>query len=746
VTNRDVKMQKGYDTFLDELKNLNGKQTDLATIIEEWEPVLKNKEWTHDILESVFDNIDYAVLVVDAETRTFLHCNPATKDLFGYTPEEIIGRSTRLIHVDQSHYDRYGRESEPVLDRGESFHSEYPLLKKDGTRFQAEITTTPIQSDGTWLEGVMSIVKDVTAEKKKEEHRRRNIDRLRLMTEQVPTILWTTDRDLTIDSLLGSEAYKLRPDKDPLLNRRVYDIFQSAEDHHVVKSHESALSGERSSYEILYQEHVFRAYVEPLIEENEDIVGVIGVAYDVTEEKNLEEQHAERVKELECLSKLSELNIYHRYDVDGFIREAVRIVPDAFHYPDATSVRIRLQENEFVSEGFAEKGALREKEVVVYDTRYGKIQVFVDPEKIPQREPEFLEDEKRLLDIIAERIGRMLERKIENDSLSKKTKHLQAVIDSARDSIALLNDRAEYVDVNPENQRITGYSKQELLGTPVSDLLVGEMKEIFDSAWKELMDKGTLSGEAELERKDGRIITFEFHAVANILPGIHLSINRDITERKAYEEQLERNLREREVLLQEIHHRVKNNLQVIISMLNLQRGRYEDSTAQSGLEDAIGRIQTIALVYERIHAAESLEIVDMKDYLEGLLSGLNAEADKKVILSWGIEPFEFDINSAVSTGLIANELVTNCLKHAFPSERRGTVHITLERDDAKTAELIVRDDGTGFPEEFDLSRPATLGLGLVGSLVQQLEGDLELFNDGGAVARIRFPLPQSPGH
>ncbi|MFP4562340.1 MAG: PAS domain S-box protein, partial [Spirochaetia bacterium] len=594
-------VQKRYDTFIEKFKRLHGRNSGLDEFIEEWEPVLKDQEIKNDILQALFDSIDYAVLVVDAETRTFIHCNPAVKEIFGYTPEDIIGKNTRFIHVDQGHYDRYARESEPVLDRGKTYRTEYPLKKKDGSEFQAEITTTPIEPDGTWLEGVISIIKDVTADKKKEEHRRRNINRLRLMTEQVPTILWTTDRYLTIDSLLGVEAYKLRPDKVPLLNRRVYDIFQSAEDHHVVESHEQALKGERSSYKILYQERTFKAYVEPLTDENEDIIGVIGVAYDISEEKKLEEKLAERVKELEFLSSLSELNIKHGYDVEGFIEEAVTILPGAFHFPEATSVRISFQEEEFTCTNFVKTGDSRQKKITVYDEDYGIIEVFVDPNKVPEGKPDFLKNENRLLNIIAERIGRMLERKIENDSLSKKTKHLQAVIDSARDSIALLNDRGEYVDVNPENQRITGYTKEELLGKPVTELFVGELKKNFDTAWNELMEKGTLTGEAEIESKDGRVVVVEFHAVANILPGLHLSINRDITERKAYEEQLERSLREREVLLQEIHHRVKNNLQVIISMINLQMDQLEVPETRTDLEDIQSRIQAIALVYERIH-------------------------------------------------------------------------------------------------------------------------------------------------
>ncbi len=182
-------MGKRYDTLLEQLKGLKDNRLDPAEILEEWGPVLKEQERNTEILQAVYDNITLALLVIDAETRSIIHCNPAAEDIFGYSPNELTGRSTRFIHVDQKHYDRYAGESEPVLDRGESYHTEYPLLRKDGSRFQAEIITTPIEPAGTWLNGIVSIIKDVTAEKKKEEHRRRNINRLRMMTEQHPTIL-----------------------------------------------------------------------------------------------------------------------------------------------------------------------------------------------------------------------------------------------------------------------------------------------------------------------------------------------------------------------------------------------------------------------------------------------------------------------------------------------------------------------------------------------------------------------------
>ncbi len=206
--------------------------------------------------------------------------------------------------------------------------------------------------------------------------------------------------------------------------------------------------------------------------------------------------------------------------------------------------------------------------------------------------------------------------------------------------------------------------------------------------------------------------------------------------------QIESSLREKEVLLREIHHRVKNNLQIISSLLNLQASRQTEDVKALFVETN-ARVRSIALVHEQLNRTDNFTAININGYLSALTSGLvqtygTLRTDVKVDAT----STTLTIDVAIPCGLIVNELVSNALKYAFPDERSGKIVVTLT-EEPQTITLEVCDDGIGIPESVDLERPSTMGLQLVRSLAQQLDGTFELERTHGTRVRIRFPRPRT---
>jgi two-component sensor histidine kinase len=228
-------------------------------------------------------------------------------------------------------------------------------------------------------------------------------------------------------------------------------------------------------------------------------------------------------------------------------------------------------------------------------------------------------------------------------------------------------------------------------------------------------------------------------------------LEREIEERKRVEQdlrttqsQLKRSLDEKEVLLREIHHRVKNNLQIISSLLQLQGEQTRDPGLKEIMQESQNRVRSMALVHERLYKSTNLAQVDFGEYLQSLARSLfhSYRADSnRIRLAVDVHGIHLPIDTAIPCGLAVSELLSNCLKYAFPDGRSGAIHVELAPQDDRALVLSVRDDGVGFPEGATLDHAETFGSRLVGALVQQLHGTFELDRTAGTTIRITFPRP-----
>ncbi|MFC1569370.1 histidine kinase dimerization/phosphoacceptor domain -containing protein [bacterium] len=218
-------------------------------------------------------------------------------------------------------------------------------------------------------------------------------------------------------------------------------------------------------------------------------------------------------------------------------------------------------------------------------------------------------------------------------------------------------------------------------------------------------------------------------------------LQEELIQRKKAEEKIKASLEEKEILLKEIHHRVKNNLQVICSLLYLQSKKAKDNEAIEMLKESQNRIKAMALIHEKLYQSEDIVHVDFSEYINSLTSYL---IKSYCVNSWDITinkeigNVEINIDKAIPCGLIINELISNSLKHAFPDASKGEIDIQIDSINSDQVMMHVKDNGIGMPEGIDIKKVNTLGLRLINTLVEQLEGTMEINRNKGTEYNIIF--------
>jgi len=314
------------------------------------------------------------------------------------------------------------------------------------------------------------------------------------------------------------------------------------------------------------------------------------------------------------------------------------------------------------------------------------------------------------------------------------------VIDSMAGAMVILSPEGRIASVNPAALELLGYQRDELVGQPfdlVCPLAAPGPTAVADPA---------LCLERTFRRKDGTAVPVSFSSAALRGEaqgvGARVCLALDLSERKRIEEALRRSLAEKELLLREVHHRVKNNLQVISSLLDLQSRSISDPQSLERFQESQDRIRSMVFIHDQLHRTDDLETVDLRSYLELLVAHLaqsHVDTPGRVRLCTELEELRLDLDRALACGLIVNELVTNALKHAFPAGAAGEVRVSCHTTPGGTVALEVSDDGRGFDGELADEATLSLGLGLVSTLARQLHGGLSASGRPGSRFRVEFP-------
>ncbi|MBN1887517.1 MAG: PAS domain S-box protein [Thermoflexales bacterium] len=330
---------------------------------------------------------------------------------------------------------------------------------------------------------------------------------------------------------------------------------------------------------------------------------------------------------------------------------------------------------------------------------------------------------------------------------SEQRLHLQiTALEAAANAIVITNRQGNIVWVNPAFTRLTGYTAQEVIGQNPRALKSGQHDEAFYcTMWETILSGQVWRGDMVNRRKDGSLY-FEEMTITPVRDedgGIShfIAIKQDVTDRKQAEEALKHSLQEKEMLLKEIHHRVKNNLQIISSLLSLQTEYIQDEKTLDLFKESQNRIRSMALLHEKLYQSKDLALIDFRDYLSSLIAHIFRSYATKATIRVGmdIDEIYLNIDTAIPCGLIVNELVANALKYAFPRGQKGEVDVQFHRDGDDYA-LAISDNGVGLPEALDVRNTQSLGLQLVHLLTEELDGTLEVKREPGTTFTLSFPV------
>ena len=297
-----------------------------------------------------------------------------------------------------------------------------------------------------------------------------------------------------------------------------------------------------------------------------------------------------------------------------------------------------------------------------------------------------------------------------------------------------------FKDFNKAGEKIDNLKKEQVLGKKVTEVFPG-VKDfgIFD-VFQRVWETGQPEHYPVSMYEDQRVVGWRENYIYKLPSGEVVAVYDDVTERMKAGEEIKKALEEKEILLREIHHRVKNNMAIIYSLHQLQANSAKNKDIKQMFMESNNRIRSMALIHEKLYQSDSLASIDVKDYLNSLTRNLLhsfSERQKKISLELDVDDITLGIDVLIPCGLIITELVTNSLKYAFKDKESGTIAIGLRTENSALS-LTIKDNGCGLPEGMDFHTTDSLGLKIVSALINQLEGELQIVRDSGTAYKILF--------
>jgi PAS domain S-box-containing protein len=336
------------------------------------------------------------------------------------------------------------------------------------------------------------------------------------------------------------------------------------------------------------------------------------------------------------------------------------------------------------------------------------------------------------------------------EALAKSEARFRSVVEAAPNAMVMIRDTGQIEMVNAQAERVFGYPREELLGQPVEMLVPERFRQHHPAL------RGSFFGEPNSRpmgagrdlyglRKDGSEFPVEIglNPIETEEGAMVLSAIVDISDRKSREGRIEAALKEKEILLGEVHHRVKNNLQIVHSLLYLQGSKVNDESLLQLLKESQNRIKSMSLIHQTLYESKDFARVDFGLFLDTLvptLVGSYSIDPGRIKLSVNAADVSIPISAAIPCGLIVNELISNALKHAFPDGQAGGIEVKLANEAPHMVVLSVSDDGIGISSDFNPERPTTLGLQLVWLLGDQLGAEIVLNRSNPTRFQLRFAI------
>ena len=693
--------------------------------------------------------IDSSLDVISTEDKegNITEFNPAAEKLFGYKKEEILGKKSSILFYDQTSAKEKTRNN--LFKKG-YFQGEVINRKKNGEKFTSLLSASVLKDLKGNIVGTMGVSKDITQLKKQQLEIQQSEEKLRAQSAKLTSVfetsthlVWTVNRkkELTYFNSNFSKIVFEQFGVLPVLNTRYIDFLSKSEAKLFSARWENKykevflgknLFFERSDQQKNGEEIVREIYLNPIKNSSGEIIEISGFSQDVTQRKKSEKQILEQSSKLKAIFDSGNLLIWSinkKGQLTSFNSNYSKAIQQIYGFLPEPGKNIRDNKSkvykiyhQFWDKKYKEVFKGREQEFVMerknLDGSISYAQFHLHPI--------YSEGKIEQLAGIGQDIS---QQKIAELKLIESEAKNKAILEAIPDQIFTLSTEGYFVDVKSREGSVAFIYSERLIGKNIDEVFPQQTtKELKLILSKVIKTRTPLSHEYEIESESGKKV-FEIRFSA-LNERECMAILRDITEGKSAEQKIINSLREKEVLLKEIHHRVKNNLQVISSILNLQSNYVRDINTISILKECQSRIKSMAFIHELLYQNKDFNKIDFSEYVlvlaKNLIHSFGA-LDNRIKYKFEIDPVLLSLDTSIPCGLIVNELLTNALKYAFPNNKGGFIFVSLKRDSVGV-KLTIKDNGVGLPPGLDYQNTESLGLQLVNTLVEQVSGSIEVFS------------------
>ncbi len=646
-----------------------------------------------------------------------------------------------------------------VFKKATSIEFTTEQLDSKGNKLYRQIFIHPILRNGN-VEEISCISNDVTELRYLQDQSINQAAKLNSIFESSSHLIWTVDKEFKATSFNKnfSKVFKLYNYVEPILNSQLhlqlhkrkqaeyksywYNLYKKVFFGNSLKLEKQQISPDGN---IIYNE----IFLNPIRNANNEIVEVACLAHDITENKRFEKQIIEQSAKLKAIFESGN----HLIWTVNIKLELTSYNKNYFNLVKSNVTKNKLEQN--ISISVLDTIQNKDKKAFWVDkyklVLQGKPHVFVHKSNSNNTDvyrevylyPIFLNNEVVEVSVIAQNITERIEN--ENKILEQSAK-LKAIFESGDQLMWTISKDLKLSSFNQNyaNSIFDLYGYYPEIGKTMRSNKTSEYHSVWDEKYEQAFQGKQVEFISERTQRSGKkiirqILLYPIKDTNNNVIEIS-GIGFDITENKINEEKITQSLKEKDVLLKEVHHRVKNNMQVISSILNLQSSYVRDSYALNLLKECQNRIKSMAFIHESLYQTKNFESVNFSEYVTTLSKNLvhtYSINTKKIKLILTLDELMLSLDASIPCGLIINEIISNSLKYAFPDNRDGIIFVTL-RVDKNKVKIEVGDNGIGIPENVDIKNTQTLGLQLVDTLVEQISGVLKLNRSKGTIFSIEF--------